>query len=97
MKLDKQLKSLIRESDITVAQLARATHVSPKTIYNWLAGQKPRDLDAVKRVAEHFKISIEKLCYGIEVQISAKAGELEKHLDEVNAGIFEVVLRRVRK
>lgn len=96
MKLDKQLKALIRESDITVAQLARAAGVSAKTIYNWLGGQKPRDLDAVRKVAEHFKVSIEVLCYGAEAMPADKGGEFEQHLDEINAGIFEVVLRRRR-
>lgn len=96
MKLDKQLKALLRESDTTVAQLARASGVSAKTLYNWLAGQKPRDLDAVKKIADYFKVSIERLCYGAEPQ-PPKASPFEKHMDEINAGIFEVVLRRPRK
>lgn len=97
MKLDKQLKDLLRQSDMNVAQLARASRVSAKTIYNWLAGQKPKDLDSVKRVADHFNISIDQLCYGNVSGSPISGREFEHHLDEVNAGIFEVVLRRVRK
>ena len=94
MKLDKQLKVLLRENDINVAQLARKAGVSSKTIYNWLEGQSPRDIDAVKRVADHFRISLDFLCYGIG---EAKSGsQFEQHLDEVRAGLYEVILRRPR-
>ena len=93
MKLDKQLKTLLRQSDTTVAQLARATGVSPKTVYNWLEGQKPRDIDAVKRVADHFKVTVDYLCFSTP-QPTSPGNEIERHLDEIHAGTFEVVLRR---
>ena len=95
MQLAKQLKSLLRSNDITVAQLARIVGVSSKTIYNWLAGQPPKDIGAVKKVADHFGVTLDFICYGIELPQTKT--EIERHLDEVNAGVFEVVLRRVRK
>ena len=52
MKLDTQLKQFIKKADITVAQLARASGVSAKTIYNWLEGQAPRNIQQVKKVAK---------------------------------------------
>lgn len=92
MKLDKQLKTLLRERDITVAQLARKAGVSPKTIYNWLERQRPRDIDAVKKVADHFNVTLDFLFYGTPPPMPSN--EFERHLEEVNAGLFEVVLRR---
>ena len=95
MKLDKQLKALLRENDINVAQLARKAGVSSKTIYNWLEGQMPRDIGAVKKVADHFGVTLDFLCYEIATQ--KPSSEIERHIDEINAGVFEVVLRRSRK
>lgn len=94
MQLAKQLKALLRENDITVAQLARKAGVSAKTIYNWLAGQHPKDIGAVKKVADQFDVTLDFLCYGIE---SSAKSEIERHFDEINAGVFEVVLRRIKK
>lgn len=93
MKLSKQLKLLLQRSDLTVAQLARATGVSPKTIYNWLEEQKPRDISAVKRVADRFGVTLDYICYGIDEQ--GMRTEFDQYRDEINAGIFEVVLRKV--
>lgn len=94
MLLAKQLKVLLRANDMTVAQLARKTNVSAKTIYNWLAGQGPKDIGAVKKVADHFGVTLDFLCYGIE---PPNKTEIERHFDEINTGIFEVVLRRVKR
>jgi transcriptional regulator with XRE-family HTH domain len=92
MKLDKQLKTLLRENDITVAQLARKAGVSAKTIYNWLEGQNPRDIGAVKKVADHFKVTLDFICYGTEPIKTTSS--FEQHLDEIHAGTYEVILRR---
>ena len=94
MRLSKQLKALLHEQDITVAQVARKAGVSAKTIYNWLGGQSPKDIEAVKKVADHLNVSLDYLCYGISK--TEKPSHIEQHLDKINAGIFEVVLRRVK-
>lgn len=95
MQLDKQLKLLLKQKDVTVAQLARKVGVSSKTIYNWLSGQHPKDIEAVKKVADHFKVSLDFICYGESP--AARNTQIEKFEDEINAGVFEVVLRRVKK
>ena len=95
MILHKQLKSLITKNDTTVAQLARATKISSKTIYQWLHGQKPRDLNQVRRVADHFSVTIDYLAFGI-VNNKTKS-EFSDYADEINAGVFEVILRKKRE
>jgi transcriptional regulator with XRE-family HTH domain len=94
MKLPTQLKELIHRNDTTVAQVARATKISSKTIYQWINGQKPRDLDQVKKVADHFEVTIDFLAFGIETTKSNPIAELK---DEINAGFFEVILRKTNK
>lgn len=94
MILHKQLKDLLRRNDMTVAQLSRATNISAKTIYQWLNGQKPRDISQVKRLADHFGVSVDFIAFG--VQHKSKK-EFSDFLEEINAGQFEVILRKVRK
>lgn len=92
--LSKQLKILIRQHDTTVAQVSRATKISSKTIYAWLQGQRPRDLSKIKSVAEHFNVSLDFLAFGAEIKSKFKLADYE---DEINAGVFEVILRKVRE
>jgi transcriptional regulator with XRE-family HTH domain len=88
------LKRLLTEHDITTAQLARATKLAPQTLNNWLSGQQPRNLSQLKMVADYFGVSVDFLVYGKEEKAKTV---LEKYEDEINAGTFEVVLRRVKK
>ena len=95
IKIKTVLKKLLHEHDLTAAQLARATKTPPQTINNWLSGQEPRNLTQIKSVADYFGISVDYLVYGQEDKKSKMA--FEEYEDEINAGMFEVVLRRVRK
>jgi hypothetical protein len=96
MNLAKQLKKMLEQSGASVTHLSKATKVPGQTIHNWIAGSKPRDLDQVKKVADHFKVSLDFLVYGEDEKIKS-ASPFKEHQDEINAGIFEVVLRRVKK
>ena len=93
MELRRVLKRLMTEHDVTVAQLSRATKVPVQTLHNWVGGQPPRDVRQVKKVADHFEVSLDFLLFGAE-----RKREIFKEFQyEINAGIFEVILRRVKK
>ena len=94
MKLDKILKAQLYESGAKVTALSKATRVPLQTLHNWLAGQKPRDIDQVKRVADHFGVSLNYLCFG-EIERTDK--DLKDFREEILAGVFEVVIRKPRK
>lgn len=94
IKIKTILKKLLHEHDITAAQLARACKIPPQTINNWLSGQEPRSLNQLKSVADYFDISVDYLVYGKEEK---KKDQIRDYEEEINAGIFEVVLRRIRK
>jgi len=94
IKIKTILKKLLHEHDITAAQLGRACKIPPQTINNWLSGQEPRSLNQIKAVADHFNVSVDYLVYGKEEK---KKEPIEELREEINAGIFEVVLRRVKK
>lgn len=59
----KNLKSKLIENKIKIQYLADQTGISRKTLENWLEGQKPRDIEQVKKVADFFKISVDELCF----------------------------------
>lgn len=91
MILDKQLNTLISRNGITIAALSRVTGVNSKTLYQWSNGQRPKDLVQLKKVANHFNISIDALVFG---EMTSK--DLETVFPEINAGVYEVILRRIK-
>ena len=94
MQLGKVLKHLMVERDVKVSQLSRATKVPIQTLHNWLSGQHPRNMDQLKRLAEHFGVSVDYLLFGSAPR--EKASMFEQYQDEINAGEFEVILRRIK-
>lgn len=94
-RLKDNLKQLAKDFDITMAQLARETKVPPQTLNNWLSGVEPRSLSQVKKVADYFDISIDELCFNSKKTLK-QFSSLDKYTDEINAGIYEVVLRRIK-
>lgn len=94
MELKNILKHLIKEEGITVSQLAKKTKVPVQTLHNWLSGIEPRSLKQVRQVSEYFEVSLDYLCFGVGKE---NQNNLERYTEEINAGVFEVVLRRVKK
>lgn len=79
---------------MTAAALARASSTPKQTLADWLAGASPKDLRAVKRVADALSVSVDALCF-VDLQ-SSNLTEFERRFDEINAGRFEVVLRKIK-
>jgi transcriptional regulator with XRE-family HTH domain len=95
MKLAMHLKNLLKEKDVTVAQLSRAAKVPAKTIYSWLSGNNPRSLSDLKSVANHLGVTLDFLCFNESTK--ATKDPIHQYGEEINAGYFEVVLRRRSK
>ena len=92
------LKQLAKDFDISMAQLSRETDVPPQTLNNWLAGAEPRSLTQVKKVADFFNITVDEFCFSNNKKSNNSRTDLiNNYKDEINAGVFEVVLRRIRK
>ena len=68
--------------------------VPQTTLADWLAGGNPRDLRKVKLVADALSLTVDQLCFG-DGHISKEP--IEQHLEEIKAGVFEVILRRPKK
>jgi len=88
MTLSKNLRRLLEEHQLSVAQLSQRSGVPAKTLYHWLSGQQPQKIEHLFKISDAFTVSIEEL-YGRE----KRAGVLTE--DKV-LGIYEVILRPVR-
>ena len=95
MKLKENLKQLLQDNALNVPRLSKLTGISRQTLSNWMAGQSPKNIEQVKTVADHFGVSVDSLCFGKPKK--SKSSPIEEMSDEINAGVFEVVLRRVKK
>ena len=93
MEFAKTLKTLLRQKATSTNELAREINTSPKTIADWLTGRTPRDLDAVKRCAEFFDVSVHFLLYGQEDKKSLIEEILQK--SEIHTGLYEISIRKV--
>jgi transcriptional regulator with XRE-family HTH domain len=94
MELSRVLKKLMYDRDIKLVQVSRATKVPLTTLSNWMAGQKPRDVNQIKLVADYFKVSLDFILFNIQ---PSKQNIVESMKDEINAGAFEVILRPIKK
>lgn len=94
MELSTNLKRLINEQGMTVSSLSRKTSVSQQTLHNWLSGAEPRSLGQIKRVARFFEVTVDLLCFGESEPLRSP---IEEYDNEIKAGLYEVVLRRVNK
>jgi len=94
MQLKKNLRKILNDRDMTAAQLSRSSGVPKTTLGEWLNGGIPRDLRKVKQVADILDMTVDQLCFG---PMAKTENSIEEHLDEINAGIFEVVLRRPKR
>lgn len=92
MHLKEQLEHLIKQYGINVSNLSKFSGVPNSTISDWLGGSNPKNISQVKKVADYFDVSIDYLCFG-EIK---QQTEINQYKDEINAGVFEVVLRRIK-
>lgn len=94
MELKSVLRRIIRAKGLSVAGLARGSKVPVQTLHGWLQGVEPKSIRQLKAVADHLGVDLDYLCFGIKPESESK---IEKFEDEINAGVFEVVLRRVKR
>lgn len=94
MDLKHQLRALINENCTSIAKVSRITGIAAQTLHNWLSGTEPRSLNQVKKVADHFGVTLDYICFAIDPD---KQTEIQDFGDEINADIFEVALGRTKK
>ena len=97
MKLPSVLKKLLKEKDVTISQLSRETKIPVQTLSNWLSGQSPRNISQLKTVADFLDVDLNFLCFAESIQPKTKEPSIKEFEDEINCGVFEVVLKKVKQ
>jgi predicted transcriptional regulator len=97
MVIKSVLKKLIKDKGITITHLSRSTKVPLQTLHGWVNGSEPKNLRQVKAVADYLDVDLDYLCIGICPIEQGKNDLIQDFREEINAGIFEVVLRRIKK
>lgn len=92
LQLKAILKKLIIEKGLTIKSFSKGTLIPVQTLHGWLQGSEPKNLKQVKRAADYLGVDINGLCFGDR----PKDVRISDYQDEINAGIFEVVLRKKR-
>lgn len=96
-KFGLNLESLMRKRNLTVRSLSKALDVPLKTAQEWAGptGRLPRNPEALKKLANHFSVSIHYLLFGEDDPQSLLSEVLEK--TELHSGLYEIVIRKVKQ
>lgn len=86
-------KNFLRRKHLNTSQLSKLTDVPRQTLDNWLAGQEPGKVSQLKKVSDYFNMTLNEVFWGEETNHPS----LDEFNDEINAGVFEVVLRRIKR
>lgn len=99
MNLKEQLRFFLELRQLTAAELARRSTISPQTISHWLNHGTAKDIDKAKRVADVLGTSLDNLIYGSGLASDKdRAQELNQILAEGHTikGLFEVQIKMVK-
>lgn len=87
LKLQRNLKKLLRSQEMSLKQLSDELNLSPSTVHGWLNGVEPKSLMEIKKVAAFFGITFDELCFAenqgnerIETDIVVTFGEVSYKL-----------------
>ncbi len=92
--LEKKLKALLKTHNLSLAELAKKVGVPRSTIAQWGSVSDPNVYQLAK-VAAHFGISIEELCFDEK----PKASSLDELFSEVviSNGIYKIEIKKLVK
>ena len=92
---DENLKELMKQRGLNARQLSASLGVPAKTCQEWLRGRMPRDVQVIKRLSDHFGVSVHYILYGTEQDGATfdLASFLEK--TTIHTGLYEITVKKV--
>lgn len=78
--IDFVLRKLTERKGLRQCEVARAVELPQSTFHDWTYGRVPRDLGAVKKIADYFGVDFEYLIFGDkddQMELKAKMRKLE--------------------
>ncbi len=92
MKLNKTLKRLLNESELSATELSKLTDIPLSTLHGWINGVEPKSISQLKKIADFFDVSLDFLCFG-----EPKSKNIKDFGGDISIGNYEVILRRIRE
>jgi transcriptional regulator with XRE-family HTH domain len=97
MEMSKNLRQALDHQRLSVSRLAELSGVPRKTIYHWLNGQRPRNVEQLIKVCKVLGVSVEGLFNLTPPSNDNEFIYLNDLKAELNAGTYEVILRPVKQ
>lgn len=66
-KIHSTIRLLRMEKGVSQEQLAEQLHVTRQAVSDWETGKTQPEIETLKRIAEYFGVSVERLIYGKEI------------------------------
>ena len=90
VKLSVNLQKIMKDNRVNLMELSKAVDIPNSTIHGWLNGANPRNIGELKRVADYFQISIDKLCFN-DMSVETPEKIIASH------GGVELIMRTIKK
>lgn len=89
LSISKNLKKIMKERDLTLAQLSKLSGVPKSTIHNIISGHDA-SVKTVEKLRKALNVSVAKLLYGEEEIETLNSSSPE----DVLSGLFEIIIRK---
>lgn len=63
MRLDKNLRFLLKKNSTNIATICRKLNLSPKTIYAYTYGVAPKNIESIQLIADYFGTTLSSLLF----------------------------------
>jgi transcriptional regulator with XRE-family HTH domain len=91
MSFTTRLDSLMKNRDITIGKLSRATGISKSSLHGYQNGAEPSITNVIK-LAEFFNTSVDYLVRGIELSENEELAKVKIH-----DGMYQVTVMKIIK
>ncbi|MEK6704561.1 MAG: helix-turn-helix transcriptional regulator [Bdellovibrionota bacterium] len=96
-KFGENLETIMQKNNLSARELSRRLGLPQKTVAEWVGanGRLPRNVDALKKLAECFNCSVHFLLFGEEDQRFSIENMLSK--TEVHTALYEISIKKVNR
>lgn len=89
IKLAENLRKLMLSNQLTLVSVAKQVGMNKSSLHNYCHGVMPRNLLKIKKLADHFDVSLFELIFGSE--FPSLGSDLANEVD----GRFEIIIKRM--
>ena len=95
MKFSENLKHHIQEHNLSLKELAIKLNVPPSTVHGWLNGIPPKNILTIKKIADLFNCSLDKLCFNEEFEKLDPEDLDYSGMIQIGKNRYKVVLEKI--